>query len=212
MFETDNEEAFLDIASNTLAVIIIVTVFSLSAVTENALTVRDPAAVIDPLVPVRVGMREPFAPISRFVVFGSGKAFEFDHEAISAGIDAKLPGFPTKVSVEQGVFDFLPLAVAGGDLNYYSFNFRISQDYLNGLKAVTSADMRDMLGRFEEDWGANRVAPTFLVYGSGIEAFSALHANLLESQMPWRWVHLEEGVPVRIQRTRGGFKSLTTYW
>ncbi len=210
--DTETEEAFLDVAANTLAIIVIVTVFSLTVVKSDQPSSRDPRAIPEPPITYRVGDRSGFTPISRFIVFAEGRHYDLDVDGLLGAVDDNAQAPPIKAETEQGRFVLSALPIPGSDISYYTLAISPAPEFIDGLPLFDDQRIESMIAEYEADWRKGGVAPTFLVYGSGLDAFSRLHEKLLTSRMPWRWNPLGDGDPIRIQRTQIGFKSLTTYW
>lgn len=210
---TDGDDSgFLDVATNTLAIIIIVTVFSLAVVRETIPTSPEPDAVLDPPLIYRVGERTPFPPPSIFVLFVDARTLRLDGDGIVMQLLDKPPGPVMRETVSQGRIDFMPLSASGYDVDIYQFAFTPDPTYIATLPPFDPAQAAAFVDDVEQTWRTSGHAPTFLVYPSGMDAFAAAHAALEQRAMPWRWVLIQEGQPIRLERSSRGFRSFTTYW
>lgn len=211
-FTDDGDSAFLDVAANTLAIIIIVTVFSLAVAQEVAPTLLEPEAVLDPPLAFRPGERTPFPPPSRFVVFVESRAFVIDGDALHAQLLQSSPGPIVREATPQGYVDFIPMPKNAYDVDVYQFSFTPAPAYIAGLPPFAAEGAEAFVDALEASYRADGHAPTFLVYPSGMDTFAVAHDVLAPTTMPWRWTLVPEGQPVRIERSVRGFLSFTTYW
>lgn len=206
------DQAFLDIAANTLAVIIIVTVFALAVTRDDRPATLHPDAVREPPIVFRAGRTSPLPRVSRIVILSRGRLFELDTEEVVAALLDRPDPLRGELDLTQGRVAFVHLKLAGSDANLYDFRFRPGEDYVAQLPPLREEHIEELLARWRNDWSANGIATSVVVFESALAAFEPLHERLLALDLPWRWVVKADGTPVVIRRTPSGFRSLTTYW
>ena len=192
------DASFLDIATNTLAIVMIVTMFALITVKSETAVLHDPRLVEQPSLALRAQPVLPDLPfLDYYIVFDRGivrwEQERYVDELMANGLGEfiSLPGGKLRVSTVSEPRDpdsftatFLPdySALAAGALPITPEN----------VEAIAA----DVVGR------VNSVgrAPNFWVLPSGMDGFERLYRSLREEPIWLRWYVLPEDDPIRIER------------
>lgn len=205
-----SDSGFLDIATNTLAIVMIVMMFSLLTVRIHSHASDDPDAVIDPPIEFRFLKTEIFKPFADYY-------FVFDERLVAWQQDLYVQTL-AEAGPKQGT-----VALAQGRLRLQGSKSRDADNFkitflpdFDQLKEsnpawnseATAAWIEDLIQRYENE----RIAPTFLVFASGMPLFSKLYPHLKESGLVFRWYPWQDKKPVRISRQVSDFTSFRFRW
>lgn len=198
--------AFLDLASNLLAVVMIVTLFALLTVRDAARVVDDPLPQLDPALPFSTPQRRLFPPFSRFHLVMDGTIRLWQEDAIIQQLLDDPNRFNSQVA--GGRYHWQGDQRGGRDLDSYRLRFWPEADEGEGEPQVQESLLADL----RRDYRERRAAPVFVVYPSGMDAFAGLYPALEDSGLPFRWFTLEEGEPLHVGRFPGQFLDYGIYW
>lgn len=198
--------AFLDLASNLLAVVMIVTLFSLLTVRDAARALDDPLPRPDPALPFATPERLLFPPFSAFYLVLEGEIRLWQEEAIIRGL-LEDPGRYNS-QVPGGRYHWLGDDRGAWDVDSYRLRFWPATGEATG-EAATPEDLLETLW---QTYRETRSAPVFVVYPSGMDAFARLYPGLEERGPPFRWFTLETGEPLLVGRYPGQFLDYGIYW
>jgi len=198
--------AFLDLASNLLAVVMIVTLFSLLTVRDASREVNDPRPQPDPALPFSTPERLLFPPFSGFFLALEGAIRPWREEVIIQ----RLLEDPTRYNSEVPGGRYHWLGDERGSWDVDSYQLRFWPEAASMAPAAGSPQA--LLEALWQDYRAHRVAPVFVVYPSGMDAFAGLYPLLEERGLPFRWFTLPEGEPLHVGRFPAQFLDYGIYW
>ncbi|MEZ5583645.1 MAG: hypothetical protein R3F37_13650 [Candidatus Competibacteraceae bacterium] len=205
------DSAFLDIAANLLAIMLIVTLFSLITVRYGADRSDNPLATINPNLPFVEPRRDLFPPFSRFFLVAAERVVEWDQAAVVTALQAE----PEALSgnTRQGRYRLLPEALTVYDIDTHTLQFH--PDIAGLAESVAPFDETGeaaLVERLTQDYAASRRLPVFIVYPSGMETFARLYPRLQDSGLRFRWFARAEGAPLDIGRHPAQFTDYAIYW
>lgn len=211
--ETDGPapSAFLDIATNLLAILLILTLFALTAphqFTEGASQLPAPPSAGPRFVEPR---RELFAPFSRFYVVLADRVAVWDQEAVVAALAAAPDA--RSGTTWQGRFTWLPEPLVTRDIDTFRLEFRLDRDAILERSLPWSADQTERLvDELARDAAADRIAPVFIVHPDGLETFVPLYERLQAAGQRFRWFTQRPDEPLLIGRHVAQFTHYGLYW
>jgi len=209
MSRDSTSSAFLDIATNLLAVMLILTLFALVAQRHD--TGAEPAPASHPpterfLAP----RREWFPPFSRFFFVTAGRVVPWDQEAVVAALAAA----PTARAGRtwQGRYEWQPEPLPLRDLDGYRLRFFPEVAALVArVPPWTSADTERLVAELSHAASA-RVAAVFIVHPDGMAQFAPLHEQLRARALRFRWFPQAPDAPLEIGREVAQFTHHVNYW
>lgn len=204
-----NEDAFgasfLDIATNALAIVMIVTMFALLTVKSETALQHDPRFSEEPRLTLRVQPPLAERPFLDYYFVFDGRIVRWEQESYVAELMSK--GVRQTIALPGGK---LRLSAVMEPRDPDSFSASFAPDFpalvdqatplmSDTLETVTAGivDRLDTLG----------LAPNFVVYPSGMDAFEALYRNLREEPIWMRWFLWSEDIPLKIERRAAHFTS-----
>ncbi|KAB2930810.1 MAG: hypothetical protein F9K25_08710 [Candidatus Contendobacter sp.] len=203
--------AFLDIATNLLAVILIVTLFSLVAVQHKTHSSTHPAAQPNPTLRFVEPQRDLFPPFSTFFFVTSDRVARWDQTAV---IDALLAN-PQSLSgtTPQGRYEWLPEVLITRDIDTFQINFFLDHPAVLNQEPPFSETMADrLIADLTQTYQNARTAPVFIVYPSGMETFTLLYARLQNAGLRFRWFARRADEPLYLGRHPAQFTDHAIYW
>lgn len=206
--EADNptDSAFLDIAANLLAIILIITLFSLVTVQHHTHSSTQADAVQDPLLRFVEPQRDLFPPFSQFFFVLEDRIVAWDQAAIIAASSTQ------SVTTEQGRFQWLAEPLTPRDIDTYALNFFPDRQSLLQSTPPFSTIMDTFIAELNQNYADSRTAPVFIVYPSGMETFAEFYPRLQDAQLRFRWFARPEGAPLYIGRHPAQFTDYGIYW
>lgn len=211
MDSNEADSAFLDIAANLLAVILIVTMFSLLATPPRPHSASEPDAMPDPSLPFQTPRRELFPPFSRFYFVLEGRVIRWDEDAVLTALLADAT--QSAGTVAQGSYRWKPERLPLRDIDAYTLTFQPDPAALQTQETpLTAARAAELATQFAQDYAQTRTAPVFIVYPSGMEAFAQLYPLLEQARLRLRWFAFAEGKPLDIGRFPQQFTDYGIYW
>ena len=211
-YEQDGQEAFVDIVSNTLGVLIVLTLVAFvwaGSAFESSTTQGEQ-------VPLRfqASQKSGLAPWTRFYLVRDGQVLSWDIEALADIIASGglTPGrFDATADTPQGRLTFETYQSDGDDIDAYQLSFIPSVEKDADAKRLPEDDVA-LANRLAADSRRRRVRPSFLVYQSGMDRFSRLHGLLIERAVRFRWVPVEDGGSLGLYRDRTQFLDPSVRW
>ncbi|MDX1656148.1 MAG: hypothetical protein R3310_13130 [Candidatus Competibacteraceae bacterium] len=201
------DSAFLDIAANLLAVILIVTLFSLLAVQSRLIQGEAPDGVLEPELPFETPRRELFPPFSRFYFVLEDRLIPWDERAVQTALERGVATTP------QGQLRWRAQPLALRDIDAYTLSFRPDPQALKAQQQPFDPQAGEALvEEWRQEYQQSRRAPTFIVYPSGMEAFAALYPQLEAIGLPFRWFPFPENRPLEVGRYPQQFTDYGIYW
>lgn len=200
----DNTEAgFLDIAANTLAVIIFATMIALISAAPLAVK-GEIAAKYSPDLPFPVPLDLPLPPLSAYAVVTASGLTLLDLDAMIAA----------DVPTRQGHLAIRVERIAYRDLDEYQATVTLDLDALSAdatpFDAAASLDA--LVIELADAFTRSNIAPTFLLARDGISTFPRIYWALRKAGVPLRWQVLGEGGEIRMQRSLSMFETRARRW
>ncbi|NEX21026.1 hypothetical protein G3480_12005 [Thiorhodococcus mannitoliphagus] len=211
--ETDgtSEGAFLDIATNLLAIILILTLFSLVSIQQERRTSTSPTARPTSLERFVEPQRDLFPPFSVFYFVLSERVVRWDQEAVVEALSAA-PDL-TSGSTAQGRYQWLPEPLVTRDLDTFQLRFFLDQAAVQRQEpAFPESRIDAFIAELTAAHTANRAAPVFLVYPDGMETFAPLYERLQQSDLRFRWFTQAVDAPLLLGRHPAQFTDHGIYW
>jgi hypothetical protein len=211
----DTEEfaanAFLDIATNLLAILLIVTLFALAAprqLSEGA----NPLPAQTPLGPRFVEpQRALFPPFSRFYFVIADRVLVWDQEAV---VDAIAADPSTRTGrIWQGRFEWRPPPLISRDIDRFQLKFWPDRAAIvQQAPPWSAAHGEALIAELAQAAAEARIAPVFIVQPDGMETFVPLHARLHAAGLRFRWFTQPAEDPLLIGREIAQFTHHGLYW
>ena len=197
--------SFLDIATNTLAIVMIVTMFALPTVKSETAVQRDPRFSGEPRLALRVQPPLAERPFLDYYFVFDGRIVRWEQERYVAELISNgmrqtiaLPGGKLRVSAVMEPRD--PDSFSAS----FAPDFPALAEQAAPLTSETLETVTEgIVGRLDNPGRA----PNFVVYPSGMDAFEALYRNLREEPIWMRWFLWSEDVPLKIERRVAHFTS-----
>ena len=205
MSEDALDASFLDIATNALAIVIIVTMFALLTVKPESSAQRDSRFDEEPRLALRAQpplIERPF--LDYYLVF-DGRIVRWEQERyvvelIANGLrdTVELPGGKLRVSA----------AMEPRDPDSFSASFEPDFPVLAERATPLGPEtVEGVAADIVERLGTRGPAPNFVVFPSGMDAFQALYRSLRERPIWLRWFLWSEDTPLKIERRVAHFTS-----
>jgi hypothetical protein len=211
--ETDGPtpSAFLDIATNLLAILLIVTLFALAAPRQrdegaSQLQARPSTGprFVEP-------QRERFPPFSRFYFVLADRVAVWDQEAVVTAL-ADAPDTRSGTTW-QGRFVWRPEPLVTRDIDTFQLEFRLDREAILSRAPPWSAEQTERLvDELAQDAARDRIAPVFIVHPDGLETFVPLYERLQTRGQRFRWFTQRPDEPVLIGRHVAQFTHYGLYW
>lgn len=211
--ETDGvaSNAFLDIATNLLAILLIVTLFALAMprqLTEGA-NARPSQAQAGPrfVEPHRA----LFPPFSRFYFVIADRVAVWDQEAVVTAL-AMAPATRSG-RIWQGRFEWRPEPLVTRDIDSFQLRFWTDRDaILQQLPPWRAEHTEQLVAKLAREAASDQIAPVFIVQPDGMETFVPLHAQLQAAGQRFRWFSQPPEEPLLIGREITQFTHYGLYW
>ncbi|WP_089718569.1 hypothetical protein [Candidatus Entotheonella palauensis] len=206
------ESGFLDIASNTLAVVLIVTMISLLSIRSHTRASTDPRAVVDPTVEFRQLSSTLFGPFSTYFFVLEDRLVQWDQEGFVADLLERGPQGKTLVRA-QGRLRLKGGATTPRDVNGFEAIFYLDpQGMLTDQAEWDEAQETAWLQQLVQSYERDHIAPTFIVYRSGMNRFARLYPQLRESGVRFRWYAWRDRDVFRLTRRVSDFTRFRFLW
>ena len=197
--------SFLDIATNTLAIVMIVTMFALLTVKSETAVQRDPRFNERPALTLRMQPSLAERPFLDYYLVFDGRIVRWQQERyvaelISSGLrqTITLPGGKLRVTA----------VMEPRDPDSFSASFAPDFPALAAQATLlTSATLKAVTEGIVDRQNAEGLAPNFVVYPSGMDAFEVLYRSLREEPIWMRWFLWSEDIPLKIERRVAHFTS-----
>lgn len=209
--EESGQGAFLDIAANLLAVILIVTLFSLVSFQHKTHSSVHPDARPFSTPRFVEPQRDLFPPFSSFFFVVDDRVVRWDQDAVLAALRAAPRAFSGTTG--QGRYEWLPEPLVTRDIDTYQIRFFLDIPVvLEQEPPVSAATLERWLAERARDYATHRTAPVFLVYPSGMETFVPLYEGLRNAGLRFRWFALRPDEPLFLGRHPAQFTDHAIYW
>ncbi len=203
--------AFLDIATNLLAVLLIVTLFSLVAAQHKIYSSTHPTAQLNPTLRFVEPQRDLFPPFSTFFFVTSDRVVRWDQAAVIEALWAN----PQSLSgtTPQGHYEWLPEVLVTRDIDTFQIHFFLDQTAALAREPPFSDAMADrLITELTQTYQVARTAPVFVVYPNGMETFTLLYARLQNAGLRFRWFTRQADEPLYLGRSPAQFTDYAIYW
>ena len=199
------DASFLDIATNTLAVVMIVTMFALLTVKPETATQRDPRFDEEPRLALRAQSPLAERPFFDYYLVFSDRIVRWQQERyvdelIVNGLrnTIELPGGKLRVSA----------AMEPRDPDSFSASFAPDFAALAARATLLAPETVDTVAAdIAERLKTRGLAPNFVVFPSGMDSFEALYRRLRGEPIWLRWFLWSEDSPIKIERRVAHFAS-----
>ena len=197
------DAGFLDVASNTLAIMIFVTMFALLTVRSEPAVLHDPRFDREPPLTLRVQPPLAERPFLDYYLVFDGVIVRWDQERYVEQLIAN--GLRDTVRSEGGKLR-VSATEEPRDPDSYSASYFPDFDALAKRAAVLTAEtVEAVAAQIRGREKAHGLVPNFVVYPSGMDAFEALYAELRETPLWMRWFLWSEDAPLKIERRVANF-------
>lgn len=208
----NNETGFLDVAANTLAVILIVALFAIQQIQKQTPFRVDPYAKEPPPLSFPLTVPRIFPPYSKYYLLFDDGMVSWDQE--KAVRELRKNNFRTPVR-SDGTVVFSPMPFELRDIDSYRVTWMPAFDELQKRLLVINDDtLPTLIDKLEASHREANVSPTFLVFASGMDAFAKLYPQLVDPKrsLRWRWYSWERNRPIVISRSYRNFVTLGNAW
>ena len=201
--------AFLDVAANTLAIIIMITMFALLTLQRTVDGSDHAAAIDDPPLPFIARSHQLFQPFSDYWFVLEEGLVRWDQDAL---VEALLAGgyLAGAVATHQGRGELERAAIIFHDLDGFRVTFYPDLERLGAEAAAT--DPKQLGASLIERYRDRRVAPVFLVYAEGMDVFAELYEELDNERVRLRWFPWQADDPLTVVRNVNQFTMDETRW
>ncbi|MCB1880499.1 MAG: hypothetical protein KDI54_10650 [Gammaproteobacteria bacterium] len=208
----NNETGFLDVAANTLAVILIVALFAIQQIQQQSPFRVDPYAEEPPPLSFPLTVPRVFPPYSRYYLLFDDGIVSWDQE--KAVRELVQQNFRTPVRAD-GTVVFSPMPFEGRDVDSYRVTWTPAFDELQKrLLLINDDTIPKLTEQLEASYKEANISPTFLVLASGMDAFAKLYPQLVDPKrnFRWRWYSWKKDRPIVISRSYKNFVTLGNAW
>lgn len=201
-----SDSAFLDVATNTLAALLIVTMLSLVTTQRQKHLSTTPEAQSHTSLAFMEPQRPLVPPWNSYFFVVEDRVVRWDLEAVVRAL-LSAPEVSTG-GTRQGTYRLLGEPLTPHDIDTFDLDFACDRHALLADHPPLSASAEEaFLATLRRDYAALNTVPTFVVYASGMERFATLYPHLEQAGLRFRWVALHEGEPLRLSRQPWMFTS-----
>lgn len=209
--EEPAQGAFLDVATNLLAVILIVTLFSLVSLPHKTQSSTHPAARPISMPRFVEPQRDLFPPFSRFFFVVGDRVLAWDQEALVAARLAE----PNRNagSLPQGRYEWVPEPLVTRDIDSFQVRFYLDRETaLAQTPPWTPERAGPFIAELSAHHAAQRGLPVFIVHPDGMETFAPLYERLQAAGLRFRWFPQDADEPLLLGRHPAQFTDHVIYW
>ena len=199
------DASFLDVATNTLAIVVIVTMFALLTVEPQTAAPRDPRFSEEPRLALRVQPPLAERPFLDYYFVFDGRIVRWEQERYVAELVAN--GLRGTVALPGGK---LRLSAAPEPRDPDSFSASFVPDFAalaERAAPLAPATVEAIAAAVMDRLDDRGLAPNFVVYPSGMDAFEALYRELRDKPVWLRWFLWSPDAPLKIERRASHFAS-----
>ncbi len=203
--------AFLDIATNLLAIVLIVTLFSLVSARHESQTSSHPTARPTSAERFVEPQRDLFPPFSSFFFVVAARVVRWDQEAVVAA----LMNAPEALSgtIAQGRYEWVPEPLVTRDLDTFQIRFFLDAQAVLAREPPWSEAATDrLIIELTKGFANTRTAPVFIVHPAGMETFAPLYERLQAAGLRFRWFAQMPDEPLLLGRHPAQFTDHAIYW
>lgn len=210
-----SDSAFLDLATNLLAVILIVTLFALIGASSHSNTGAYPLAQMHSEPRFNEPRRALFPPFSDFYFVLADHILLWDQDAVLDDLAQRSAA--RAGHTWQGRYEWQPDHLITRDIDGFRLRFFLNP---NALEQQAAAKQTPVFARHDTDLLLNTLmqareqhrAPVFLVLPEGMDLFAALYPALHERGVRFRWFAQNPEQPLLIGRDPAQFTHHVSYW
>ena len=197
------DAGFLDVASNTLAIMIFVTMFALLTVRSEPTVLHDPR--FDRELPLTLRVQPPLAerPFLDYYLVFDGMIVRWEQERYVEHLIEH--GLRDTVRAEGGKLR-VSARMEPRDPDSYSASFLPDFDALARQATVlTTETVEAVAAQIRGREKTHGLVPNFVVFPSGMDAFEVLYRDLRETPIWMRWFLWTDDAPLKIERRVANF-------
>lgn len=203
--------AFLDIATNLLAILLIVTLFSLVGARQSSEGASQAQARPSAGARFVEPRRDLFPPFSRFYFVIGDRVVRWDQEALVAVLAAAPE--TRSGTTGQGRFEWLPEPLVTRDIDTFQLRFIPDRRaILEREPPWTTEHGERLLAELTRESASGQVAPVFIVHPDGMETFVPLYERLQAAGLRFRWFAQRPDEPLLLGRHPAQFTHHGSYW
>ena len=197
------DAGFLDIASNMLAVMLIVTMFAMLTVRSEATVLHDPRFERDPALALRAQPALPERPFFDYYLVFDGRIVRWEQERFVEVLLAR--GLRETVDAKGGKLR-VSARMEPRDPDSFSASFVPDFEALAGeATPLTPETVEAIAAGIGERAGTHGLMPNFVVFPTGMDAFELLYRNLRDTPLWLRWFLWSKDSPLKIERRVANF-------
>lgn len=205
MNEDALETGFLDVATNVLAIMMIVTMFALLTMKTETAVPQDPRFTEEPVFALRIQPTPTERPFLHYYLVLEGGIVRWEQERYVERL--LVEGLREMIELPQGKLRVSP-SMAPRDPDSFTASFLPDFPTLAEVaEPLTEETAGEIASGIVERWEDDGRAPNFVVFPSGMEAFATLYAGLREESVWLRWFLWPKDEPIRIERSVEHFES-----
>jgi len=200
----DDQHAFIDIISNTLGVLILITLLSIILSGELSETEVELKPADRLTIDIHPPRRDLFLSKSNYYIAINQHIVPWPVEAIGKMLLEQRD--LSAGSIDIGEFLFLDYTEYGDRPGYLPadadcYNLSLTPDP-KAIVKLPPPDIDTLAAKIGNDYREKHIIPLFFVYPSGMNIFSKIHRRLAEGNIRLRWVPTSEKKDVNIYRLR----------
>jgi hypothetical protein len=207
----EDSHAFIDIISNTLGVLILLTLLSV-ILSGKISEIKSKIQPSDHLtIDFNMPKRNLFLPNSSYYIAISDQIVHWQVDEIAYFLlknpDKAVGKIPT------GEFVFLDMAgyteekTIPTDIDSYKLFFTPNRKTIKNQSVMSKEDINALFASLKIDYIKNNIVPLFFVYPSGINIFAKLHDKIINSDIRMRWRPAAMGNDIAIYRSKEQFQD-----
>ena len=197
------DASFLDVASNLLAIMLIVTMFALLTIRSEPTVLHDPRFDREPPLTLRTQPALDERPFLDYYLVFDGRIVRWDQERYVEHLIAG--GLRDTVDVEGGKLR-VSARMEPRDPDSYSASYLPDFAALARRATWLTPDTVDaVVAEIDNRAREYGLVPNFVVYPSGVDAFEVLYRDLRETPIWMRWFLWPDDFPLKIERRVANF-------
>lgn len=210
MAETDSDLAFVDVAANALAMIILALLFVVILSTQPPHIGEPDDAAVDTSLTFPPRLDPTFGPFNEYYIIVPEGLVPLD---LNAPAQALFQGKTSHGSALAKTTMFVPRI---GRRDYDEFNAIITPVYKalpEHAEALNEALVSEVLSELDQGFKQRREVATFFVTADAIDVFAPLYWGLRDQGLPLRWRLVERGKPLPpLSRKPENFERAARRW
>jgi len=205
----DDQHAFVDVISNTLGVLILLTLLSILLHGQLSTISKHTMPSEHRTIEIKMPRRNLILPNSSYFIAISNRIIPLPlHE-----IARKLLQDREMIigDLQIGTFIFINLSVNHDtkffprDTNCYHLSFKPNLKSIENFYKLS--DTSTLFEEIKNSYIENNIVPLFFVYPSGMNIFSKLHRNLTKDKIRMRWVPASDNNDISLYKSIEQFQD-----